>query len=176
MRSVFRIGISVLCLLACAAVCVLWGRSSRYSDYAGKVTASRHVVLMTFPGGVKVATWGAPQEQPGAWTFASYEYEVRNAYGAWMSRPAVSWAKFGFDLQEVRFSNRPGPEPGGFELFVPSWFLVVALSLPPALMAFRWAIRRRRVRENCCRACGYDLRATPGRCPECGTVPAAALG
>src|SRR5688500_9966483 len=50
---------------------------------------------------------------------------------------------------------------------VPLWAVALA-SLPlPIVRIARWRRRRGRQRGGLCPACGYDLRATPGRCPEC---------
>lgn len=59
-------------------------------------------------------------------------------------------------------------------LVVPFWPIVMLgglLAVRPAWSLVRAAHRRGR---NRCVACGYDLQATPGRCPECGT-PAATV-
>lgn len=48
---------------------------------------------------------------------------------------------------------------------------LLALTLPPLLFGVR-RVRRQRYRTKCglCPACGYDLRHSTGRCPECGRV------
>jgi hypothetical protein len=53
---------------------------------------------------------------------------------------------------------------------LPVWFLTIAFAALP-LMWIAVLRRRSNVPANHCHSCGYDLRATPDRCPECGTVP-----
>jgi hypothetical protein len=52
-----------------------------------------------------------------------------------------------------------------------SAYLAMVTSLLPAIKALAFVFRRRKNVRGCCSTCGYDLRATPNLCPECGAVP-----
>src|SRR5688572_24099284 len=76
-------------------------------------------------------------------------------------------------LFPARLGQRSGPN-GYVSIMAPLWALVLAFSVIPAAKVFLALKIRRRRRAGLCRACGYDLRASPERCPECGTVSAQA--
>jgi hypothetical protein len=59
----------------------------------------------------------------------------------------------------------------------PGWLFVLLTAVLPMRGAVRTLQRHGRHKAGLCPRCGYDLRATPDRCPECGTpgtaIPAA---
>lgn len=58
----------------------------------------------------------------------------------------------------------------GWEIAFPHWLLLLTLT---AVVIWAWVrllqSRKRASMLDLCRVCGYDLRASPQRCPECGT-------
>jgi hypothetical protein len=62
------------------------------------------------------------------------------------------------------------PKCSMFILCLPHWFVVVlGLLLTAFFASVPRAIRQHRRSRGCCERCGYDLRESPERCPECGT-------
>jgi hypothetical protein len=51
---------------------------------------------------------------------------------------------------------------------IPYWFAFMVLMLAPALRIVLF-FKSPRPEPGHCKICGYDLRATPNQCPECGT-------
>ncbi|HWE94265.1 MAG TPA: hypothetical protein VG269_09900 [Tepidisphaeraceae bacterium] len=56
-----------------------------------------------------------------------------------------------------------------YNLVLPFWMLMIFWTAVPCLWLSRRLKARARKRNRLCATCGYDLRASSLRCPECGS-------
>jgi hypothetical protein len=95
------------------------------------------------------------------WVFGLVVLVANNFYwSAAPSQPAGEYILF----------HRVAPAALGHVLWVAMYPLVVGTPLAGSWFAYRFVRAWRAGRKaGVCRVCGYDLRASPDRCPECGT-------
>jgi hypothetical protein len=105
----------------------------------------------------------------------------------WRSTPAshiffwlhsAGWREWRFGPASVWSEASPAFGSEDFGAVIPYLFVAtLACALPLAWLVIRlgrrWKARQRRLGGYCVQ-CGYDLRATPERCPECGALPGGA--
>jgi hypothetical protein len=81
------------------------------------------------------------------------------------------WGKMGFfvHIYELHWTSGLGNVCTGkdFMIGIPDWLLIGLFGVAPAI----WIVRHmhQQFPPGHCQKCGYDLRATPDRCPECGS-------
>jgi hypothetical protein len=84
-------------------------------------------------------------------------------------------AGFAWHRQATLFADRAGKVVGAETftgLLIPLWALLMSSLVPLMFVVCAFLIRRsigrRRQRSGRCEGCGYDLRGSTVRCPECG--------
>jgi hypothetical protein len=179
------VALGVLGLLT-AALVALWVRSywvdDRWYVYDPPVGVERRLASARGIVGLYRVTWD-PQSAPDGVTKSrtQREYSHRPGPMGWDGRVDVlrrdANCKSAGPILGAAFFVTGGqpswPSYHHWEVMLPYW-LMFALSAGAAAWAAWRPVREwraRRVRPGACRACGYDLRATPERCPECGAVP-----
>jgi hypothetical protein len=156
-RRVARIllnALTVLSLLLCVATVVLWVRTAvgPQVDLFTTITATRSYGLGTEHGGRIIGF--LQQERP--------TYRADDPADVQIGRGSFRY---------LRITSRGMRR---WNLVLPLWCLAgVAAAMPAVRLARRW---RRRRPPGLCVTCGYDLRDTPDRCPECGICVTDRLG
>jgi hypothetical protein len=150
--------------VVCIALCVLWVRSGSQLDEL-RLRFPRH------SGTIECRTVGIGSCFGRLWIEWSDNYFVSGSDGFELSRhtePAQKYAPWSSSDWGVATLNALGGTV--YHLSAPHWAIVVVLLSISGTRIAMGLQRRLRARIGRCFRCGYDLRATPDRCPECGTA------
>jgi hypothetical protein len=174
MKRLLRIllnGATLLSVLLCAASVAMWVRSFSVSEMWQVSTSRRQCYFLTSNKGL-LEVGGSTEFERESGEWRSHIKHLR--FTPYPSRP--SWRGLGFNTMVGAYALN-WQLVGTFiyrSYTMPYWFLCLIGTPLPLAWGVRHRSRRRAVRrlKAClCAACGYDLRATSSRCPECGAVP-----
>jgi len=187
---ILRAIIAILSLFLCLATAAVWIRSYFKGDHYGKMTSNDlpnrlHWTISALNigrGGIgwHQVTWSAPLS-----IRASYPGLLRDSPLNHL-RPTPSYPDFtspadsprrnktwlGFKITRDIGWLPGGPTSRSTTVIVPFW----SLALLFLLLSSSCFIRRRRPKAGYCSHCGYDLCASPDRCPECGKTRSSSVG
>jgi hypothetical protein len=122
-----------------------------------------------FPGNTGFMWFSAKSPEPFA--FPTSAWQVKPPPGISINVRGFDWLGFGFGTLHSRSVNGPDWSlRGQTSAKIPHWFIALILIAPPLLILRRLRCLRRRLAAGLCPGCGYDLRASKDRCPECGRV------
>lgn len=149
--------------LVCVATCALWVRShSRRDVFVVRLGVGNDFWLETCRGGVQLVRGRStpPHELYSSWWVVTFPAAL----------PAASWHGFGAVSTTMPLIAGDGIARS-LQLSVvtiPFYFITPLAAATPVAWLISYRRRRRADRLGLCPRCGYDLRATPDRCPECG--------
>ena len=152
------------------AVCVLWVWSSVTGEYLAMTYQGRSVGLEMGGGaGALMVSVHFTNLSPAAGESGWGTLRVILQQSSWTPvRPihtgnVTSWYFGGFSYDCSGFTWGVSRRA-----LVPLWFVGLALGIAPVCLLSR--LHKPCRANGLCPSCGYDLRATPERCPECGLV------
>ena len=176
-RTVQRVAGVVAVLFAGVALLLVlrfWLRSHTRGDFITYYERPSSLELYS-SGGLLSVGWGElvsdDYPPPTGWEGTFWPFAGDTRFKGDLS--GGTWLGFGYERD---LKSRPGLRIDARLVTVPYWSLAVA---PLAVVGvagwigIRSVRARRRGSRGHCSACGYDLRASPGRCPECGTAAVA---
>jgi hypothetical protein len=152
-----------LSLLLCVAACVLWVRGYRLQEYVAFTLGGHSPAVGNYPGGIFLA-WNRNTRTSSGFSYLGYRYGEDPRRGAHRFGP--------FACRNDRIPPASAGQPTAVirAVMFPTWFPLAVFAI-----VFCWALRQSLLlcarKPGLCARCGYDLRATPDKCPECGHVP-----
>jgi hypothetical protein len=177
--------LTLLSLLLCVAVTALWVRSywrwdslrqhglwvdSRAAAGQSYCSSSGRLWLTRSHGALDFENLQYEEElrrrerkqglDPSRWRYSGLPHD----------RAKPPPGRLGFHFFRRQYQLAPGATMSVLSFGVPHGLIAGLAAVLPAVRTRNWLRYRRRHGLGACPSCGYDLRATPDRCPECGMM------